>query len=351
MSSSATPEEPSTAHVQEEAEPKRSLSAAYLDVLLKRIAEQFSDLRRLRKLKQEQLDYLRRLPYTFEEMKEDWNDACTYVALMILQGKEISFLDLEPTSYWVLQDVWFKTAKQLLAHYQWQREDQGNSVANYYKATGDLRQILLGRRPAALKQFDRVKNYLHEKYLNAAGSLDQTKPRTVALLEGKAWRIWETTSNKDASANWFRARTYAHLYYDNIVQAITQRDRDATASILKSFQYSKAPANRYIIIDCFEVAVASQFLDKEVVFSVLREPGSFAFSMVPVDHWPPDRKSLGKGCKVQYQPDEHHLVCEGVMTLDERNDLLSLLPDPQHRQAIYGLYEQSQLGPWETMVL
>jgi|SRR5271157_392250 len=352
--SGISPDFTTLAHLEQDLEHTQYLSAKHVEVLLKQIAEGFSDLRKIRKFEHMlHLDYLRNMPYSVEEMREDWSDACAFLALMILEGTDISFLQLEPASYHLLEEVWFKTAKQLRAYYQWQKCDQGTPDANYFKATNDLRQTLLGRRPASLAQFERVKNYLQENYLDgsATGKLDESKPRTNMLLRGMAQRIWENTGNIDAAANWFRARTYTHLYYDNIVPAVTEKNAAATASIMKAFQFSKAPTNRYLIINCFEVAVASEFLDKDLVFAILREPDSFAFSMVSVDNWPEDREELGRVGKVRYRSDERLLVCEGLMTTQERDDLFEAMVEPQHRQAIQGLYEQSRLGPLESMVL
>jgi hypothetical protein len=331
--------------------PQRYLPAEYMHFTLKQIAEQLSNLRKIRRLADGQhLDYLRNMPYSREDMQEDWDDACAFVALLVLEGSEINFRQLEPASYPILEGAWLKSVNQLRAYYQWRTCDQGTPEANYFKASADLRQRLLGRKPAGVDEFAPVKDYLTENFLSGGPSwgLDESNPRADMLIRGKARRIWETTRNPDADANWFRARTFAHMYYDNIVLAVIGKDVPATASILKAFQFSKSLKNRYLIINCFEVAIASEFLDKDIVRNILLEPGRHAFSMVPVDNWPGQWRASEK---IKYCPNERHIVYEGVMEPAERDELLKPLVEPQHREAVLCLFDQSQLGPLENMVL
>jgi hypothetical protein len=63
--------------------------------------------------------------------------------------------------------------------------------------------------------------------------------------------------------NWTIAETYARGFYENIIPAVTQGRPDSTLAVLKAFQFSKE--NRYLIINCFEVALAISFLDAEIV--------------------------------------------------------------------------------------
>jgi hypothetical protein len=333
------------------------LSARHLELVVRQAAEHFSEMRRINRLFREhsqRLQDLRNIPSTAEDMLDDWLEACAFAALQIFEGEAIDFSQVEPASYPLLEDVWLKRIKRLKAYYIWKAGASGDADHNYHLASEAIRKLLLDRPRADLRDFQKVAAYLKEHYLadGRTDRLDATKPGTLRLLMQKAERIWRTTGVADPDVNWCRARLYAAMYYENIIGAVQDGDPRKTLAILRAFQFSKGAPNRYLIINGFETAVAISFLDKDIVREVLRDPDAFDFSIEPVDEWPA-QLVLPENCRgrVRYEAGARELVCEGVMSEEQRQALLALLGRDDHRQAVERLFHQSRIRPVEETIL
>jgi hypothetical protein len=331
----------------------RRLSAQHLDLFIKQAAERFSQIRRVRTLfweHQRKLNSIHDMHSTYHEMNDDWENACTLVALQILEGAEIDLTQIDPLSYRILEGVWLRHVKQLRAYYIWEAEDRGSNEANYYQASNEIRKLLRERETSEVRDFERVRNYIQERYLvdGNPGSLDDTKPATKMLISAKAERIYRTLGDTDAAANWFRARLYTSLFYESIIGAVDFSDKAKTISILKAFQFSKSPKNKYWIINAFEAAISIHFLNKGIVKEILEKPAMYNFSMEPVECWPGE---VAMPESLFYDKDNKQLMCLGYMKDVEKQALLKVLTKSDHRLTLENLYQQSRLGPLEEMIL
>jgi hypothetical protein len=154
------------------------------------------------------------------------------------------------------------------------------------------------------------------------------------LIKRNAKRIRETTGNLDNDINWFRAKLYTGMFYENIIPAVIENNEDKTVMILKAFQFSKAPENRYLIINCFETAIAIHFLDKNIIQKVLKNSEEYDYSMVPVEDWPgPEKIEVPPEWKekFRYDSDDKQIIYEGIMKKEEKNKLEAKLTEKNIR--------------------
>jgi len=292
---------------------------------------------------------------TAEEMLNDWLDALALFSLVVIDGKEIAFTQLEPADYALLEDAWLTRVKRLKAYFMWNADKGSRHSDNYTRASKEIREFLRVRPRARVDDFDKAQAYIKEKYLTSDGSLDDKKPATHDLLKRKAERIWRMTGDgeQDSDPNWLRARLYAAMYYENIIGAVRTSDETKTLMVLKAFEFSKSQANRYLVINAFEAAIAISFLDKDTIRSILGDPEKkYDFSVAPVKNWPADVRIL----RLSFHPGEQQLIFEGVMKEEEKAALLRQLElrqlgDADRRSAVEHLFQQSQCAPFEDMIL
>jgi hypothetical protein len=332
--------------------PTQTLPAQHFEMLVKQVAWDLSVLRKLEGVSRV-LEHLLDIPSSDEERLKDWQNACDFVCLKIIDGADgdIAFEQIEPASYQFLEESWLENVKQLKAYFIWRTDNTDNSTDNYFKASSGIRKQLLWREPAPPQDFEKVKAYLEEQYLANGNNekLDDEKSNTKALIWRKARRTWETTGQGDEKTNWFRAKLYAALFYENIIGAVVNDDKQKTVAVLKAFQFSEAPANRFSIINGFETAIAINFLNKDIVREVLKlkRPKSYDSSMALVDDWP--SRTLIPNLK--YDKNDKRLTYDGVMRQADKEALLAVLAEERHRQAVESLFEQSQLRPTEATVI
>lgn len=330
----------------------QALSSQYhLELLVKLAAEHFSVIRRINILfweHQKRLEHIRDMPSTHEEMLHDWREGCAFVSLKIIEG-EIDFAQIEPTCFQLLEGAWLKRVKQLKAYYIWEHEDTGDHEQNYFRASDGIRKLLLERKRAPIQDFENVKTYLEKTYLTDGNNekFDDAKPTAITLINAKTTRICETKGG-DWNTNWCRAKLYITMFYENIIGAVVDNDKQKTLSILKAFEFSKSQANRYLIINAFETAIAISFLNKDIIHQVLESPELYNFSMEPVEDWP-DEVAMPQSLK--YNRGDKQLIYEGVMRDTEKEALLKLLTNKKHRVAVECLYEQSHLSPYKELIL
>jgi hypothetical protein len=331
----------------------RGRSNQHLDYLVKHVAEWFSELRRIRKLlweHEQRLGSLHEVHSSDHEMRGDWKNACAFVALKVIEGAELDLTQLDPSSYRILEEVWLKRVKQLKAYYIWERSDQGGNEANYHLASQIIRQLFLERPRSSRQDFEPVRQYIQERYLKNGSSavLDDDKPAAMMMITAKAERIHRSTGEYNPDTNWLRARLYASLFYENIIGAVDRDDRSKIISILKAFQFSKSPRNKYWIINAFEAAIAIQFLNKEILKELFDRFEMYNFSMEPVEAWPGGMRDSDS---LFYDAGQKQLIYLGQMSDERKQEILLPLTRSDHRQAVENLYEQSRVGPLEETIL
>jgi hypothetical protein len=335
-----------------------SLTSDHLHFTLRQVAELFGHLRWVNRL----IDYaapLRAIHDTDEDRLNDWLDACAFMALKALEGDEIRLTDLHPGCFPYFEDVWLKRVKQLKAYFIWKHDPRGSADADYHAASEQIRGRLKTQAQLPLQDFQPIATYFQETYLTPDGKIDGTKPGTSALIHAKARRIWEMRGDchsdplQSREINWFCAELYVRLFYENIINAVLKNDEESVIAVLRAFEFQKAPENRFYIINAFEALIAIYFLNKDMVNSVLARPDIYDFSIVPVSNWP-SWFNIPAICDGRFLYDEQHKsICYyGRMPLDQKDQLISSAAnDGNSAVAIEQLYRQSQLMPYEAMVM
>ena len=262
------------------------ISPEYLDVSVSAMALAFSRYRKIQKQwgHSDALDVL--VPSTSEEMLNDLLEARAHVALTVLKGV-IPFTQVAPDSYEHLEAAWLRRVKAILAYFYWRAGSLRGPDGDFDDAGSEIRSLLLGPRRSTAEDFDRVESYLMDKYLAKTDLIAEPREATQKLIQAKAHRIWQTTGEPNPSRNWFRARLYVKLFYENIIGAVRSKDEKKTAKILEAFEFSKSSDNRFLVINAFEAAIAIEFLDKSVLGQLKNTP-AHNLNMVSVGYWPQD---------------------------------------------------------------
>lgn len=297
--------------------------------------------------------FLDSIPSSVEQMRGDWHNACEGLTLQLAEG-DIPLALIASDAYYLLEGAWWKEVKQMSAYHRWKKAGNGTPERHYHDASKALRDRLFGGRRADLRDFENVRTYITGKYLDDDNGrlAEKTKAEARSLINNKAWRIWQTTGETRPIRNWFRARMYTAMFYENIIGAVIDNDAQKAVGVLRAFEYSKAPTNRYLIINGFEAVVAISFLDKELMKFILNDSASFDFSCVPVDGWPEHVQSPSTcAAGFQYDADQKQITYVGRMTEQEREGLIGKVSHEEHKIAISHLYEQSHFVPYEDMVL
>ena len=332
-----------------------ALPSLALEIIIRQAAEKFSLIRKAERIfweYQQKLDHLKTSSSSPEEMLQDWVEGAAFVSLRIIENDGIRITDLNPESFRYLEESWLKDVKQLKAYYLWKTDRIDDQEQNYAKASQTIRDLLVNGSQSPVKEFQKIKDYLETRYLEPkTRRLDDSKSWINMMIARKAERIWQmalaSRDPVDSNANWFRARLYVSLYYENIIGAVVDSDKEKTLNILRAFQFSKSPRNRYLIINAFEAAIAIAFLNKDIVREVLATPELYTFNLEPVRAWPSDIQTD----HLRYNSADSEIEYIGVMAYAEKERLKVLLREESQKDAIERLFLQSQLRPFEAQVL
>jgi len=204
---------------------------------------------------------------TEEERHTDWYNATVSTASEILDGKINFAYQMGSDTYDHLEETWLKDVKLMKAYFIWKRKGSnwGGEQENYDEACWDIRRRLLDPQfKAPLDYFAEAKAYLQDRYLRN-DEIDEGKENTTRLIQTKAKRICQTTGDCNEEVNRQRAERYIRMYYENIVPAVENKKVESIDKVLEAFRFSKEFGRRYLIINCFEAAIAMYFLDPEVI--------------------------------------------------------------------------------------
>jgi hypothetical protein len=306
---------------------------------------------------------------SYAEITEDWLGAALIFALKVLEGEIHLTRRLQPASYWRLEDIWLSEVKRTKAFLNWERnliqklpESRQWSPDDYYfEACRRLRKRLADEEhKARAADFALVREYIRDRYLDNDGNFSPGTDKSEKLLRAKAQQIFEVTGGQGAGADWHHACTYSRMFYENIITAVEAKDEESTLVVLKAFQYSKAPEHRYLIINCFEAAVALYFLDAEIIRGLweaakhVERPEHYTSSTVLAPGWPdfwtPPGELLGR---LTFDSTNSRLVLHGVLREREKKALLDQLPHPRSamlKEAVLELMKSSRLLPEETTI-
>jgi len=328
--------------------------------LLKLKSENFAKSRIIEKFEKKSLEeIMQHYMSTKEEMEKDWHNAEVSIASEILDGKINFAYKIDNNLYSYLEKIWLRDVKEFKAYLYWKGKGapyQNNEQmdADYFEACKKIRQKLIDSNiKAPLDYFSEVKDYLETNYLDVEGKIDIEK--ADELIERKARRIWEVRKGIfEKEVNWYIAETYVRMFYENIIPAVMKINQEkefvptkcSIAQILKAFQFSKHPENRFLIINCFEAAIAIYFLDPNIIKELLEYPASCNFNIAYVKDWPKDlvNPSICRG-KFIYDDRDKLIIYNGKMYEDEKDFLLNKVTDEEHKKAVENLYIQSNSDP------
>jgi len=266
--------------------------------------------------------------------QEDWHTAEVFFASEILEGRFNFASRISPKSYWRLENIWLKEVKTLKAYFHWVKMKRlfSDQEIDFNEASNQIRKMLINEEiKAHPSEFLEPKKYIQERYLGSDG-IHLPKKRNAELdqlIERKAFQIYTTTGTTDNQKNWTHAETYVKMFYENIIPAIQETDSDKSKErvlrVLKAFQYSKM--NRFIIINCFETALAIYFIDPKIIKDLWKDsekgdddPEFTVESIVDVDFWP-ERYVIPESCIERFWFEKARIGYKGVM-LDSEKELL-----------------------------
>lgn len=293
-----------------------------------------------------------------QEMRRDWSYAETYLAGEILDGKINLPKRIGRNLYGHLERIWIKYVKCLWAFFNWVNRGRPlygfGDPSDYRGPCAHLQSLLVNARmKASVAEFEPIRSYLRDRYLDSNGKVDLKKPHLRALVETKANRIYGLTRDSDSLKNWLGAEAYVQLYYENIIDAVETADEERTLRVLKAFQFSKAPENGFRVINCFEVAIAIYFLDPDVITMLWQRaeheelPASHVQSSVGVATWP-DSLTMPSQCEGRCEYRGGKLLFRGVMTESQHQSLLGAALTHEQADAVEKLFKQSRLIHRET---
>lgn len=338
-------------------QPVRLMPEEEMEQWLSARAHHLSIVRKANTLLRE-ADFIERIPSSPEEMNGDWRSANIDFADAVLKGRINFARQIGSRSYYRLERQWLREVKQLSAYRIWENRpgapQQDTSEQDYYEACEQIRSMLVNRGIKASKvDFEDPRAYLETHYLTG-GKIVQDDDRTKQLIDSKANRAWDAGGEIDVPANRSVARRYVTAFYENIIPAVTKDDPESVLCVLKAFQYAKGSEVRFLLVNCFEVALAIYFLDPDIIEDLWNKaegkpyPTSWSISTVTVESWPKDYIVPIK-FRDRFRLDRAagEIVFEGVMTESQRAALSTHLTNPEHLRALNELFEQSRLLPRE----
>jgi hypothetical protein len=174
-------------------------------------------------------------------------------------------------SYWRLEREWLKSVKELRAYHTSQsRYASVDPAGDYLEACLHFDYLLLARESKAIaSSFKTVKRYLAARYLVDGKIKVGTKLDAGLLVSVKADRLWKMTGRTDTDHNWGEAELYVKKFYENIIPAVEEENGlPHVKEVLDAFRFSTDCNHCYHLINCFEMAIAINFLDPEKIRQV-----------------------------------------------------------------------------------
>lgn len=215
-----------------------------------------------------------------ELQNQDWRRAEVFLANDILNGTIDFIRRIGRSSYWRLENIWMAEVRELVAYLDWESKGailfDPHTEMHYQMAWREFRERISSFYPkGSANEFGEAKRYLEEKYISSKGDkyaidynkLERSGKGSIIHIKSQKVRIeagkWDNDRYRTDARNWLDAENYVIKYYENIIPAILDRDRDCARSIVEAFDYSMQ--GPYRIINTFEMALAIYFLSKEAL--------------------------------------------------------------------------------------
>ena len=169
--------------------------------------------------------------------------------------------------------MWLSEVKENIAYFGWinNRDEFGfwsgprTREDHYYAACAEIRKLLVERKSKdRLENFRRIRDYISGRYLDEFLKLNGE--HAAELIDTKAKRL---SSRAGAFAH-TQATEYARKFYENLIPAVEDGEREACTAVLEVLQHGGTWPNFPDIINCFEAAVAISFLDAALVQELWR---------------------------------------------------------------------------------
>jgi class 3 adenylate cyclase len=195
-----------------------------------------------------------------------------YFAKHIVRPEHFNFaFHITEGSYWRLEREWLKSVKELRAYHTAQsRYASIDPAGDYLEACRHFDHLLLSRESKAIAfSFETVKRYLNDRYLVDGKIKVRAKSFAATLVHVKADRLSKMTGRTDTLYNWGEAEHYVKKFYENIIPAVEEKDGlHHVKEVLDAFRFSTDCNHCYHLINCFEMAIAINFLDPEKIRAV-----------------------------------------------------------------------------------
>lgn len=125
---------------------------------------------------------------------------------------------------------------------------------------------------------------------------------------------------------------------------------------MEAFEFSKSQQNGFLIINTFEVALAVEFIDKNVLAELIDTP-AYDLNMVPLENYFSSLKDVIDVDKnLEFNEPSCQLIYHGIMPDKTLQRLISAANkdsenSESHNVAIQHLYQQSQQHPFRDQIL
>jgi hypothetical protein len=195
----------------------------------------------------------------------DWHQAKVYLAAKVLD-ENLSLSDnLEPSSYWRIEEVWLRDIKKLKAYFNWLSSPGRSQEENYRAACKEIFQMLLERRRKVNNAtFEPIQRYIKDRFIGRTGEIDANEQEYVKMQRLRTLGFSENDSRQIA-------HDYIVGFYNNIFRAVIYSDDDSTRQVLRALGFHEGTEFNDGIVNCFEMMIAIQFLNLELVKSTLNQ--------------------------------------------------------------------------------
>jgi hypothetical protein len=275
---------------------------------------------------------------TAEEKAEDKRLARVFLASDIIDGKTNFVMRIATNSYHRLESEWLDDLKVLRAYLLWLDRNGGidpmSQNEDYANVCNHLRNMLVNPGiKAGPAQFGETRAYIEERYLQH-GKIDPIGKESYLLVERKAYHLYEKTGEHNGEVNWAHAKTYTSMFYENIIPAVVDDDRESVRSVLKALQSSGAAKTHYLI-NCFEATLVTYFINPTTIESLWKEsedrlcvPSSI-MTAVPVSSWPRNFV-VPPSSEGAFEFSGAEIVFRGVMSDAQKKALLAATGQEHH---------------------
>jgi hypothetical protein len=187
-------------------------------------------------------------------------------------NREFRLSDLEARCYRHFEYVWLEELKEILAYFNWVRSREkgehfwcsdDKKQSHHRMACDEVRSFLIDPTVKATpSEFATIREYILREYLDSGGRANG--PHANELVAVKCGLLLRNRA-RDLNQADAIARQFVKGFYENIVKAAQNLDREAALGVLRSLAYGGSANGLPSIINCFETILAVSYLPAAVV--------------------------------------------------------------------------------------